>query len=684
MNLRVRLGGLSSSRPKRSTNRPSYSEDTADTETEDEYGPPPSPLRRTPRSQRARDARVSPPPPSRRRYGADTSHGDSFHANTRPTKKRRISRGTSKPSIKVTKGKEVEVAVVSHDHSQQIYTGVIPPWQTLPYHVLFKIFTYASQPFYDKFFRPSSSINWLIDVATVCRSFHEPSLAALYNSPPLMPQLRSHKLVQFLSTPQENLSIGYANKIHRIELEVYSGLISKGGSHGYFDLSDLIKQTPQLKDLHLYNWNDRVMNEPGMTRSRSGRWGYPKPIFDALDETGIRLRSFEWNGSFSAPKHLTGEMALVHQRPSFQSLKNLTFVDFYLAHKSAPSYQNLEAALASTLAHLPELQRLKFQNCSLVNEYLLPKLPRNLEYLTFDNCDNLSSLNLRPFLTTHGSKLKHLVLKHNSSLNICFLTSLAESCPRLEVLQMDLHYFSAHVLFNDSEPRFDQLLLPSEIPTWPPTLQILEFNQLRKWESAAAETFFGSLLDSASDLKALRKLDIKAIVNIGWRDRASFRETWIGRLERVFLRQSSPPNDSMNSLTAYHERQENMKKSMDEKAKGRSQKRRSTRIAEREDEELKSASFPLSPKRSSFGSRPGSSKGKSSSQTSSPKRTRDHSPEYSELQFIQGMCDVVSIRIDNLRPAESQLTEADFLDSEASGDEEWNGKDPQGTAGYAW
>ena len=42
---------------------------------------------------------------------------------------------------------------------------------------------------------------------------------------------------------------------------------------------------------------------------------------------------------------------------------------------------------------------------------------------------------------------------------------------------------------------------------------------------------------------------------------------------------------------------------------------------------------------------------------------------------IQGMCDEVDVRIDNLRPREEQFHESDFLDSEPSGDEEWNGVD---------
>lgn len=53
--------------------------------------------------------------------------------------------------------------------------------------------------------------------------------------------------------------------------------------------------------------------------------------------------------------------------------------------------------------------------------------------------------------------------------------------------------------------------------------------------------------------------------------------------------------------------------------------------------------------------------------------------------FIQGMCDIVMVRIDNLRPTELQFNEQDFLDDELSGDEDWNGNDFDATAaGHAW
>jgi len=53
---------------------------------------------------------------------------------------------------------------------------------------------------------------------------------------------------------------------------------------------------------------------------------------------------------------------------------------------------------------------------------------------------------------------------------------------------------------------------------------------------------------------------------------------------------------------------------------------------------------------------------------------------------VQGRCHTVIFRIDNFRPREEIFNEADFLDAEPSGDEEWNGNDNENDdgGGYAW
>src|SRR5947207_16011754 len=63
--------------------------------------------------------------------------------------------------------------------------------------------------------------------------------------------------------------------------------------------------------------------------------------------------------------------------------------------------------------------------------------------------------------------------------------------------------------------------------------------------------FFTSLVTSAGTLPHLRRLILKGILKTGWRDRANFRDRWIRRLERVFLRRSTPPNPHMCSFSSF-------------------------------------------------------------------------------------------------------------------------------------
>jgi hypothetical protein len=68
-----------------------------------------------------------------------------------------------------------------------------------------------------------------------------------------------------------------------------------------------------------------------------------------------------------------------------------------------------------------------------------------------------------------------------------------------------------------------------------------------------------------------------------------------------------------------------------------------------------------------------------------PLATRRNVPNGKKSEHIQGMCDAVSITIDNLRPTETQFVEADFLDSEPEGDEDWDGTEElPGDGRYAW
>lgn len=622
-------------------------------------------------------------------------------------------------------------------------SGVIPPWNTLPYEILLQIFIHASYPVYDDWFLPLPSVKWLVGVSLLCKSFAEPALTALYRSPPMFDE--AYSLMGLLSEHPAARMFNYNSKVHRLEIEVSKTLAYTFPGHGHFDLGSLIRLTPQLHDLSLYHVADHHKCSRIGTVARAGKWIYQDSIFHALKENNIRLRTWRWNTRMTSAKQSLSWIRDVHRTAPFQALKALTFVNFPPAKrrskvdKSVPADEQL---LAAALSVLPHIEELAFESCEIVDKSLMHLLPTALSSLTIRNCSALISETFHPFLLTHGSRLKELVLDHNQSLSLSFLTNLATSCPQLEIFKMDLLYYSSHVTFSDSEPKYEDLLLPDEVPTWPSTLRNLDLVQLRNWDASTAEMFFQSLLDSAPDLPHLRRLVLKAILKIGWRDRASFRDKWIGRLQRVFLRphesfntglgavQMSGTSDSdvgTNGRRSHSRDSSNQGKAAGkldtQQGTGRVLRRRNRRIStfshveitHRPDGTDSDSDIPLVPKRRStrlskqdkdeytlpFSSESppprlrrgrqsrveGSASAEANGSDTSPVSTSfGHSKlENNPEKFVQGMCEVVEVRIDNLRPMEEQLNENDFLDEEASGDDDWDGDDTaHGDSAYAW
>ena len=54
-----------------------------------------------------------------------------------------------------------------------------PPWQELEYEILLKIFKYAAFPLYGRMSHSQPSINWLLDISRLCKSFHDAALSGL-------------------------------------------------------------------------------------------------------------------------------------------------------------------------------------------------------------------------------------------------------------------------------------------------------------------------------------------------------------------------------------------------------------------------------------------------------------------------------------------------------------------------
>jgi len=692
--------------------------------------------------------RLSTRPQSNRRRLSPTLTSNYEIVDVHPHKKYKQSKkvGTLKaPSVEQT---ETIIPV-----------GNIPPWQSLPYHILLQVFQYAAYPLYDSHtFYPLPSGTWLLKVARLCRAFAEPAFTALYTSPPLIPMNKAHMLADILKADPTSMAFKYRQKVESLRIEV--GLVAACSLQGYghLDLHGLVKNLPRLTELEFYHEKDMP---PYRNLDETIKWNYPENLFEALeyvspnadslrgDKVGVcKLMGWRWSSRLAGKKYPLEKLHQMHLKPSLIGLRKLSFVNYQLpatvkGDEDPPSHEKI---LAMSLAPLKNLEHLIFESSTLVNGTLLSLLPKGLRNLEIINCWELKADELAEFLITHGTQLRCLTLNHNQFLSLSFLPILGTACPKLQVFRMNLSYFNIHSSYRDSDPLYEYLLLPGEVPSWPSTLQTIELIQLRKWGTEAAETFFSSLLDNAESLLDLRRLTIQAILNIGWRDRASFRDKWIGALDRVFKRISDPPN-------TFVRRSENTY--VIPATQQRHETRKEITIPTRESRRLNSAASLKEPTHSTFDD---AEKSKStlslSSRRSVRTSTRDartgiymESPdnsdneehEYSRLsltgpdnsrlvrelrkleqtpgtpgakhplapfdnapeedsdevplirkkakgkavEVIQGMCEIVDIRIDNLRPRETQLTEANFLDEEAPGDGDWNGEDDMDD-GYAW
>lgn len=552
------------------------------------------------------------------------------------------------------------------DNDSILNSGVIPAWQTLPYHILLDIFLRASYPLLDEGrSERNDSVKWLLHVALLCRSFHEPALAALYQCPPVLPAHKAHALLSLLSQDPSLLSMNYSSKIKNLHVEVEPLLLYKSGpTLGYFDIERLIEKTPQVHTIRLYHRDDYTVGLPQWEINQS-KWSYSDSLFAAISSSGIVLRSWDWNCRFLDIDSLLGVMEKQHSGPNFNGLRELKLL--HVDDSSLEESFDRGTRLVNALNLLPELRRLEILDSSAVSGEVLTHLPRTIRSLTLRNCDRIWSEDLIPFLASHGTNLQELSLCHNRHLSMSFIQNLGHLCPNLEIFKMDLSMHDVSS-YHDVEPHFDTLLTQSQVPSWPSKLQEIELIQLRKWDGSTAEIFFNSLVNAAPGLRDLRKLGISAILKIGWRDRATFRERWISRLEKVFLRQSLPPDPNMRSLRKRSLKPGNVlstTKDTDEDQGGESlhsigngpstlNKRQSSRLAQITSTE---AETPAN-------------------------QSREGSPL--EAENVQGMCDAVNIRIDNQRPTELQYNENDFLDEEVSGDEDWDGDDFQPAPGHAW
>lgn len=575
-----------------------------------------------------------------------------------------------------------------------ITDGIVPKWIQLPHFILQQIFSYAIRTRPGQFRPSNASALWLVAVACLNKALLEPALAALYYSPPLNGGSQAFKLFELLSSDEpEKHMIKYETKIKRFDIEMESCLLHSTPGHGVFDLAVLIPFTTQLQTINVWSRYDLPQYRSQNTHNRCN---IGNEIFRVLEENDLSLKSWHWKGKSQetgASKLRTASLLTESFKFDHSKLEEAGFTDFendYFGGNTATFPK-----ITDFCSTLPALRTVTFSKCAVDSESLIA-LPKFLTRLTFVDCDTLDSAILDQFLLSHGKSLTELDLQNNRNLNLSFLANLKAACPKLEALSVDLTYYSTLQSTDETEPGYLSLLYDDEYPTWPTTLQFLEILHLRKWTATAARNFFESLVEASRSLPDLRKLVISASVNdLGWKQRAAFRDEWENKLKRVFLRKPQPPNPYWMSKRSYRLWKEKKQRKgiidSNERAAVKNEGSDVELPIRGHGNHRNNKQLPTPQPSQSASARSLRSKRK----TSEPSEESDvpHAPSSLKGRVMkvlgehaQGMCDVVDVRIDNLRPRENQLDESAFLDSERSGDEDYvDGQDEfEEGERYAW
>ena len=588
-------------------------------------------------------------------------------------KRSRVSRSSSRRKVKAPRsGRSASVNNAAHENGHSVVglNEKIPRWQNLPYHVLATIFQYHNEPSH-----PSWRA-WLVQIALLCKSFVEPALSALYFKLDLMSIYRVVKLYDLLRLHTTDSSLNYRGKVKWLVF----GFFSRGKPSPARDLNEIVALTPQLRGIEVV----------GSQFNSDSTW---QQLMQSLKGVHVLLRSWRWVETVPFPRKnpIRTYLSCIYPVAAFETLERVELNQQYGHLTWVPE------EFAMSINALPRLKHLTF---NLANSYdpvlLLSLISVKLESLEISGCNMIGSDDLALFLTLHGHKLRRLNVNGIDPYIHSVIVNLARSCPQLQDLRIDFDYHGdATNPAGTGSPRLN------EIPTWPSTLWRLELLQWGGWTLSFADVYFSSLVGSAASLPNLRHIHIRASLGeSGWKSRVRFREMWTRRFSCVFLRPSKPPSPYLQSLSAYQafktaQTTLNSKPIVDDSnlaipgptaatpcKTDDTGNRRSHRLRQHAGNKQHPSPDSLEPirHRRRRRRRARESGSDSSSQDSALEDEVEGSPdddtsETRENLFIQGLCDVVDIQFDNLRPSEKQLRESDFLDEEVSGDEDWNGSE---------
>ncbi|KAK3179709.1 hypothetical protein K4F52_008879 [Lecanicillium sp. MT-2017a] len=621
---------------------------------------------------------------------------------------KRKRRDTSAAALESPKRIRTSGQQLEENHPQSHHPGgVIPDWRDtrIPVECWEDIFYYASYAGSPE----SLATNWLLLAATTCRHFTEPALSTLYRRPIIKHASKAKKFAALLEQPPSETRLNYRVMIEDLYLDIH--IVPPGL------LYQIIHPLPRLKELILLTPFDQA---PYRELDRTIRWHYPEDVFKALlaadpdapDAVSkaypTYLKSWEWSarlvGGYVAN---SADLSHIHQLQSFSTLSRISFTNFQVPSLRKREPRNEEEELqflqednaeidliAASISKLPLLQHLVFESSTVMNYHMLPKLPCNLAHLELINCWEVKADDLAAFLRIGGKNMRILSLHHNQSLDLSFLRYLAETCPQLRELDMNLAYYRIHESGNDSDPMYEHALLPDQIPKWPPSIRAITIEHIRGWSVEAAEMFLQTLLDNAQNLPNLRHLSIKTMLDISWKARATMRKDWGQKMERVFLRRSQPPSDFKTLQPV----QPSVNEATPSPKSKRSQpptppSRRSGRIAASSESGVRSGRakglrHSGETRRQSyrdpdtdeddFDATASEAESEAGKREDSLSANGDGDPdvdagEPGSKQFVQGMCRTVNILFDNQKVRELQYGMEDFQSENDDSEDEWDG-----------
>lgn len=670
-----------SSRVRRSQRPVSYNECSSDDdETATLYS------RQSLLSEASPDLKTQRAPQRKRAKVAESTQ--TSRSPNEPAKNHQVRSGLDRSKSRKHAKQETKKAGIDElDLPLAFLMGTKMPWQTLPFHILTSIFAYASSPILSNDHRPRPSVKWLVQAALICKSFTEPALTVLYFALSIQGPSQARQLTLLLKSESEASLVKYRHKIRYLYVQNPDMWTGKFANTKFSDLAEIIKFTPKLRSIHL-GMHQNVAHRYYPSRSVVSRTGEAE-IFASLRESNAALEGWTWNFQVDEPSFKFSAFEEFQRAGLFRRLKSIT-ISNVCTNKPDTIFNLVEGSLpiqvlTDTLQSMSALNKVCLSNIQADCDTLVPGLPDRLKSLVIISCPLLRSSDIHAYLSAKGRHLEKLILNHNHSLALSFLTDLSWECPQLKIFEMDLLFHSQYMITHHFNPKFDSLLLPDERPSWPPSIQRIELLHLRKWETAVADAFFSSLAENSGLLLDLRHLKIKASLDeSSWRNRAAFRDKWVSLLEKLYLRPLDFPDKSGRATQAVK-----IRNFTQDRQSSPSWRDRTAQMTDDSSSSHIAFDNDSSAGRRSLRKRRAADYNEASSEiedaalpddvthrySDGKRHTTFQHPQKESAYLVQGRCHIVDIVIDNLRPMEEQLHESDFLDEEFSGDEDWNAND---------